>query len=380
MKTLLSAAVLLALALPAHAEDRVWALEEGRTWTWICTSEFHYNAIPITATVDGQTVRRGGNGGWSSGSGSGRSSNPGRSSDPQWETIVLRGTVIGTTPQGNARVEFFVVDAAIEVRFDSNGDHAAWDSRLSRTTDIPGFKKYEAILGARFEAHISPSGAIVAVVDDAWPLPEPIATPAPPTAAQAARPLTKAERARAREVSAAEAAHDPTAAEAWVNMIFGLTPAAAAKSARDVRLPDYERLEATFGGKEPIGRISCVRTKFKSAETQPADPRPAADLNAANDRIVRVAARTLEQVSMDMLLAAEKKGHSWFSREHGCMLKSEMDARSTTAMGGTLVTASFLMETSMKSVGKTGPVATCEPPKDLPVTDFTETRPGSSAR
>lgn len=355
--TLATAALAAALASTACAGDPDWSFKPGQTWTWECKTEFHYVAMPLTTIVDGQVVRRGG--GFNGGGGGTGAQSSGRSSDPQWEGIVLRGTVLNVNKEGTARIEFFVESVSIETRFDSNGDHAQWDSKTSPTTDLVAYKPFEAMVGFRFEATIAADGGLRELKNADWP-------PADP-----ARPVAGKER----EERAASATHAPTPAEAWLNLIFASSPdRASGKYRKTIRIPQEQNVEARYDGKEQVGRISCVRTKLKM---NPAPRRAETTIEVRNTRV----ARTLESVSLDLITGGEKRGHNWFSRDHACMIKVDLYSQTSINMAGTLVTAAFKWDIALKSTGTAGPACGPELPPDgldNPWEPFTPTEPGGS--
>lgn len=348
----LAAAVLL--SAPAVAGDADWAFKPGQVYTYECKTEFHYVAVPLTQTVDGQTVRRGGGFVAPSPSTGGRRRRG--SSDPQWEVVTLRATVLAVNKDGSAVLDFCVESVAIDTRFDDTGDRATWSSKVSPTTDLPGYKKYEAILGCHFGATIAADGTVLDLDRTRWPQ---AAAPAPEPATVAAtrrEPRTAAERLREEQVGAAEAAHDPTSPQAWLSMIFGMSPERAETYQKTLKLPFTEKLDVSYGGKEPVGKVSCVRSKFRtSKEARVQDPADERDLARAT---------TLETFSMDSLRNADKKGHSWFSRDYACLVKSELDSKADVCVSGTIVSAIFRWEVALKGIGKTGALNGPELPPD----------------
>lgn len=355
MKPLFRSLALSALlAAPAVAGDADWGFKAGQVYTYECKTEFHYVAIPVMASVDGQMVRRGG--GFTP-SGPSRPGSSGRrgSSDPQWEVVTLRATVLSVNKDGSAVLDFCVENVSIDTRFDDNGDRATWSSKVSPTTDLPGYKQYEAIVGCHFGATIAADGTVLDLDQARWPTA--VATPAPVTTAVQREPQTKAEIARAREVNAASAAHAPTPAMAWLSLIFSTSPDRVEKWNRTLKMPFTENLDVSYGGKEPVGKIPCVRSKFRTTKG-------ARVQDAADERDI-ARAQTLESFSMESLRNAEKKGHNWFSRDYNCTIKAEMDSKADVSIGGTIVSAIFGWEVTLKAIGKTGPVNGPELPPDF---------------
>lgn len=372
MKPLFASLALTALlAAPAVAGDADWGFKAGQVYTYECKTEFHYVAVPVMASVDGQMVRRGGGFTPSGPSGGGSSGRRG-SSDPQWEVVTLRATVLAVNKDGSAILDFCVEDVSIDTRFDDNGDRATWSSKVSATTDLPGYKKYEAIVGCHFGATIAADGTVLDLDTTRWPAGEAARAPRATTAVQemqdapvtaaAARtsaraPSAAATRERARQVNAASASHDPTPAMAWLSLIFSTSPDRVEKWNRTLKMPFTENLDVSYGGKEPVGKIPCVRSKFRTSKgarvQDPADERDIAR------------AQTLESFSMESLRNAEKKGHNWFSRDYNCTIKAEMDSKADVSIGGTIVSAIFGWEVTLKAIGKTGPLNGPELPPDF---------------
>jgi hypothetical protein len=332
--TLLSTAFLASAASLALAGDPDWRFQKGQTYTYECKTEFHYVATTFTQEVNGQKVQRGGT--YTPGSNSRR----GRrrpSSDPQWETIVLRLTVFDVDKDGNATLEGMIENVRIHTRFDSTGEEGLWDSKTACKTDIPGFKRYEAIRGFRFGARVAPDGTVLAVEDAQYP--EADRAPALP-------------QAREGEQVAGEVTHDPTPAAAWLSMIFEMGPDRG-NWKRRLELPFVEKVEGRTDGKESVGNLVCVRTKLKTSE-EAREPGP--------DRPI---VQSLEQVTLNGLREADKKGRSWFSREHALLVKSEMTSSFSEVAAGALLSATFKWEVELKAIGKVGPAAGPELPPDF---------------
>ncbi|MCE9581997.1 MAG: hypothetical protein K8T20_05720 [Planctomycetes bacterium] len=360
MKSLLPSLALAALlTAPAFAGDADWAFKKGQTYTYECKTEFHYVAVPVTATVNGQTVRRGGGftrGGTTAQAGGRRRG----SSDPQWETIRLRATVLDVDKDGTAWVDFMVETVSIDTRFDDNGDRATWSS-ADRGQRIPtGYRKYAAIVGCSFEARITTDGTILELDRETWP--------------QAPR-LTDKEAASSggnvREENAASAAHDPTPARAWLSLIFSTTPDARDDWKRSIKMPFTEKLDFKPNGMDLVGKTRCVRSQFKTSKE-------------ARERVVEdtdpLRGQTLEAFSMSSLRDSDKKGYNWFSRDYGVTMKAEMATQTSVSIGGTIVSAMYSWEVALKDVGKAGPMAGPALPADwVPAPMPVETKEGGKS-
>lgn len=281
----------LLLAPPAWAGDGPWQFKPGNTYTWDCTTEFHYLQQGMTTALAGN-----GRGGQEGGT---------TTEDPQWETVTLKAVVLAVGDDGAGRLEFTVEAVHIKTRFDSSGDNAEWDSRRSNETDILAFKRYQALRGHRFTAVINPDGTLREVRKAEWPTID--------TAGM--KPARKNER----EERAAGATHDPTDPHVWLNLIFGTTPEARAEWTRTLKLPEDEKLACKSDNTEQVGKYLCARSKLKSSDKERA-VKP-------EDVIVKGGSGGggVGDYAIALCKAAQKKGTAWFSRQAGCMVKVEIE-------------------------------------------------------
>ncbi|KAF0244251.1 MAG: hypothetical protein FD180_2679 [Planctomycetota bacterium] len=308
----LAVAALLVLAPAAFAGDPVWHFKPGKTFTYECTSEFHY--IQFTPGT-GATLQGGAqtNGLSAPGNNGGGTTGGTTTEDPQWETVVLRGTVLSVGDDGSARIEFLVERVSIEVRFDITGVHAKWDSAKSPKTELAGFRKYQAVAGHTFRAIIGPDGSVKEVSNGDWP---------------------KADEAGAvrndkndRENQAADAVHVPTAPSVWLNLVFSTAPRDGAAWEQTLKLPEEEKLSVKSDGTEAIGKHLCAKSRMKSADKERA-------VKAGDVKVE--GARDVAKIASAMIVAAQKKGMSWFSRADGVLVKLDFEGSAELgAVGGT---------------------------------------------
>jgi hypothetical protein len=291
---------------PAFAGDPVWQFKPGQTLTYECTTEFHY-------LQQGMTVARGGHGGTGGGT---------TTEDPQWETVTLKATVLAVGDDGAARLEFAVSAVHIETRFDSSGDHADWDSTKSKETDIVAFKRYQSILGHKFQAIVNLDGTLREVKNAEWGSVD----------TTGMKPLKKNER----EERAASATHDPTDPHVWLALIFGTTPEGKAEWTKTLALPQDEKLAFKADNTETVGKYLCALTKVKSEDKERA-VKP-------EDIVVKGGSGGggVGDYAIALCKAAQKKGEVWFSREAGCLVKLKI-------MGATeLMDAAVMTRTHFK--------------------------------
>jgi len=242
--------------------------------------------------------------------------------DPQWETVTLQALVTAIGDDGAARIAFTVQAVRIETRFDDSGAHAIWDSAKSPTTELAGFKRYEAVLGHRFEAVIGADGEIRELAGADWP---------------AAAPARTA-KVDEREALAANVTHAPTPARAWLDMIFTLTPSGEDAWERSVEIPDAEILSLRADSPEQVAGYNCVRAKAKSRDRK---------------HIVAVPRGSdVGDIALRMCRETAKTGHSWFSPKSGCMVKAELKA-STESGGTSIIFGDFEMTIELKDRGFT---------------------------
>lgn len=311
MRTIFALAA-LTMAVPASAGDACWQFKPGQTFTYELKSEFHYISRPMT------TANRGfGEGGGTT------------TEDPQWEEIVLEAQVVAVGDDGAARINFTIARVRVETRFDSSGDHAEWDSTESKTTDIIGYKRYEAILGHTFQAVIGADGAVREVKNGKYTRPETIGM----------KPLKKNER----EEKAATATHNPTEAEAWLNLIFGMTPETKAAWERKIMIPGEEVLSVMANGTETVGKYAaCAKSKMESKEKNRGVTEKELELNGPSD---------LQRVAAAMVKASEKKGESWFSRKAGCLVKAELEGATEMSSAGQVIRTHIKWDVLLKERG-----------------------------
>ncbi|NUN49021.1 MAG: hypothetical protein HUU15_09360 [Candidatus Brocadiae bacterium] len=318
MRKFVSAAVVFAslvFASSAFAGEPAWRFRPGQTFTYECSTEFHY--VQFTRTVAGQGLTTG--------------ETTTTTEDPQWENVTFKVTVLNVGDDGAARMEFIVESVHIETRFDSSGDHADWDSKKSRETDIIGYKQYQAILGHKFEAVIAADGAIRELKNAAWPVLD----------VSGMKETKKNERAE----RAAKATHPPTPISAWLNLVFSSAPEAGGAWKRTLSIPQEEQLDARADGTETIGKYPCAKSKLKSAEKErglkPGDVKAPANADVA-------------KVAEAMIQAVQKKGDVWFSRQHGCLVKMELEAAAEQSGAGRSTThATMKWGVELKSRGFT---------------------------
>lgn len=309
------AAAALALAIPAFAGEPAWHFKPGQTFTYECQSEFHYVAQANTAALAGPGTQ------------GGRTTT---TEDPQWETVTLKATVLAVGDDGAARIEFVVDGVKIETRFDSSGDHAEWDSSKDKTTDIVGYKRFEAIIGHKFQAIVGADGSIREMKNGAWPKMD----------TTGLKPAKKNER----EERAATATHDPTPSEAWLNMIFCTAPEEKESWKRTLKLGGDENLSVKLDGKETVGKYACVRSKMESSDKNRAVK--AEDLKVAPGGGVA-------EIAMALVNACEKKGMSWFSRQAGCLVKVELEGATEQSSGRDTIRTHFKWNVELKDRGTT---------------------------
>lgn len=319
MRFISTVALAALLAAPAFAGEPSWPFHPGQTYTWECTTEFHYLQQGMTRAVagNGRTTQGGGT----------------TTEDPQWETVTLKATVVAVGDDGAARLQFEVAGVDIKTRFDSSGDNGEWDSSKGKTTDIIGFKRYEAILGHKFSVVVNADGSLREAKDTEWPRID----------TTSMKPLKKNER----EEKAAGATHDPTDVHVWLNLIFGTTPTAAAEWKKTLALPEDEKLLCKADGTETIGKYLCVKTKLKSEDKERA-VKP-------EDIVVKGGSGGggVGDYAIALCKAAQKKGTVWFSRQAGCTVKVEVEGATELADAGFMTRTHFKWGVELKERGAT---------------------------
>lgn len=299
------------LAVPAAA-DPVWRFKPGQTYTYDCSTEWHY--VNRAASMAGN--------GESSGT---------TTEDPQWETVTLNATVVAVGDDGSARINFVVQAVKIETRFDSSGVHAEWDSTKNKATDIVGFKRYEAIVGHKFQAVIGADGSVKEIKNGSWPREN----------TEGLKALKKNER----EEIAAAATHDPTPVEAWLNLVFATAPATGGEWQRTLKMPAEEKLGVKANGRESVGKHhSCFKSKWesigKNRAVKPADLK----LDGPSD---------VADIALALVNACEKKGDTWFSTELGCTVKVELEGATEHSSGRETLITSMKWGVELKGRGTT---------------------------
>ncbi|MCE9582122.1 MAG: hypothetical protein K8T20_06345 [Planctomycetes bacterium] len=313
----LAFAVTAALAAtPAFAGDPVWQFKPGQTFTWECTTEFHY-------LQQGMTIARGGNGGREGGT----------TEDPQWETLTLKATVLAVGDDGAARLEFAVAAMHVETRFDSSGDHADWDSTKSKETDIVAFKRYQAMLGHKFQAIVNLDGTLRDIKNAEWPTID----------TTGMKPTKKNER----DERAASATHDPTDPHVWLTLIFGTTPEGKAEYTKTLQLPQDEKLTFKADNSETVGKYLCSLVQVKSQDKERA-VKP-------EDLLVKSGSGGggVGDYAIALCKAAQKKGSIWFSRQAGCLVKVEITGATELADARVMTRTHFKWGVELKERGFT---------------------------
>ncbi len=314
-----SVALAALLGVPAFAGDPVWQFKPGNTYTWDCSTEFHY-------LQQGMTVAMGGNGRGGQEGGT-------TTEDPQWETVTLRATVLAVGDDGAGRLEFTVQAVHIETRFDSSGDHADWDSSKAKETDIVAFKRYQAIVGHKFSAIVNADGTLREVKNSEWPAID----------TTGMKPAKKNER----EEKAAGATHDPTSASVWLNLIFGTTPENKGEWTRTLKLPEDEKLSCKADNTEQVGKFLCSKSRVRSSDKERA-VKP-------EDVLVKGGSGGggVGDYAIALCKAAQKKGTIWFSKQAGCLVKVEMEGATELAEAGQTTRTHFKWGVELKEKGVT---------------------------
>jgi len=314
MRPFAATLALLALAAaPAFAGDPAWHFKPGQTYTYECRSEFHYVSQPRTVAQAGRGTN--GEGGTTT-------------EDPQWETLVLKGTVLSIGDDGAAKIEFRVESVRVETRFDSSGDHAEWDSTKDKETDIVGYKRYQAIVGCKFTAIINGDGSIRELKDADWP--------------KVDTSSAKPEEKNKREERAAGATHDPTPISAWLNLIFCATPTGEAVSKRTLKIPQEENLDLKANGSETVNKFACEKTKMVSSDKERGVAPKDLEIRQGNG---------VQEIAAALVRACQKKGESWFSRAAGCMVKVELEGATEQSSARDIIRTCFKWDISLKDRG-----------------------------
>jgi hypothetical protein len=310
------AAVLL--AAPAYAGDGPWQFRPGSTFTWECTTEFHYLQQGLTRAMggNGQTI----GGGTTTG-------------DPQWETVTLKATVLAVGDDGAGRLEFEIAAVHIETRFDQSGEHADWDSSKDKETDLVGFKRYQAIVGHKFTAIVNTDGTFREMSGTEFPVVK--------TAGMT--PLKKNER----EEKAAGATHDPTDVHVWLGLIFGTAPQASEEYDIKLHLPNDELFSLKSDRTEQVNKHLCSKAAIKSSDKERGVK--------VEDLIQKAGAggTSLGDFAIALCRAAQKKGTVWFSRKEGCLVQLEMEGATEFGDGRTVTRTHFKWGVELKEKGTT---------------------------
>lgn len=331
----LAAAALLALAPTARAGDPVWQFKPGKTFTYECSSEFHYiQFTPRTeALTAGSSAPRGTAGpqvrpGGRSNADPTRPEGGTTTEDPQWETVVLRGTVLAVGDDGTARIEFVVERVSIEVRFDITGVHASWDSSKASRTDLAAFRPYQAMVGHTFRALVGPDGTVKELSSADWP--------------KADQTGTVRNDRNERENMAADAVHAPTPAAVWLEFLFATAPRGGAAWEQTLRIPQEERLSVKADGTEAVGNHLCVKARMKSADKERMIKPEDLKTEGASD---------VAKFASSMIVAAQKKGTAWFSRAEGALVKLDFEGAAEIGTGTSVTHATMKWGIEMKKQG-----------------------------
>lgn len=328
----LAVAAVLALAPAAFAGDPVWHFKPGKTFTYELTSEFHYIQFTPRPESSGMTANRPGQPGSLTGptapNGGAGPEGGTTTEDPQWETVVLKGTVLNVGDDGSARIEFVVERVAIEVRFDITGIHAKWDSAKSPKTELAGFRKYQAVLGHTFRAIIGPDGTVKELSNADWP--------------KADEKDVARGKKHERENDAADAVHAPTTAAVWLGLLFSTAPRDGATWEQTLSLPQEEKLTVKADGTEAVGKHLCVKSRMKSTDKE----------RGLKPSDVKTEGRgDVAAFASAMIVAAQKKGMSWFSRAEGVLVKLEFEGSAEYGSGTAVTHATMKWGADLKGQG-----------------------------
>jgi hypothetical protein len=314
MRLFTTAVLAVALAPTACAGDPAWQFKPGQTFTYECTSEFHYVMSAATQAL----------------AGNGQSLEMGTTTeDPQWEAVTLKATVLNVGDDGSARIQFEVVGVRIETRFDSSGDHAVWDSSKDKETDLVGYKQYQAILGHKFSAIIGPDGKTREIKMGEWPRIDTTGM--------------KPNRKNEREERAAGATHRPTPTHAWLDLMFHTAPSDKAEFERTLRMPQDEKLAFRNDGSETVGKYACAKMAFRSPDKE----------RGVKPEDLKGKGGDVQDVAMALVEATQKKGTVWFSRKAGCLVKVEMEGATEMGSGGSIIRTHFKWGVELKDRGFT---------------------------
>lgn len=338
MKLSASTAVLaglLACAPAASADPAAWDFKPGRTFSYEVTSEFHYVQLP--PSVAGLDASDGTTRGVSRTAGAptrspfeNRSTQPRsrRTCEPQWEKVTLDGVVLAVGDDGAARIEFRVGHVSIETRFDSSGEHAEWDSKDGKPTDLAGFRPYQAIVGHKFQVIVGRDGNVREIINGNWPAPD-------------LKGTTREEKDARRNV-AADITHAPTPVATWMSILFDTTPRSTPDWTVGLKLMEKENVALRADGTETVLGHDCLRAVLKSADRERV-------LKLDDTKVETVA--DLARLASEMVTAAQKRGNVWFGRRDGCLVKFELDAQAEVSEGGEVTHARMMWTASLKDLG-----------------------------
>lgn len=328
----LAAAALLALAPAAFAGDPIWHFKPGKTFTYECSSEFHYiQFTPRSEALGANSSSPRGTAGprlRPGGQDTTRPEGGTTTEDPQWETVALRGTVLAVGDDGSARIEFVVERVSIEVRFDITGVHASWDSSKSSRTDLAGFRKYQAVVGHTFRALVGADGTVKELSNADWPKGDETGA-------------VRNDR-NERENMAADAVHAPTPAAVWLEFLFATAPRGGAAWEQTLKIPQEEQLSVKADGTEAVGNHLCVKARMKSADKERVI-KPEALKNESPSDVANFAS--------SMIVAAQKKGTAWFSRAEGVLVKLDFEGAAEVGTGTSVTHATMKWGIELKKQG-----------------------------
>jgi hypothetical protein len=233
--------------------------------------------------------------------------------------------VVAVGDDGSARVRFTVQYVAVETRFETTGEHAEWDSRKKPSTSLAGFKRFEAQVGHSFEAIVGPDGSVKKMIGADWP-----------------KPAAAGKRGNEREEFAAGATHDPTPAETWVGVLFSLAPPEKEVGTRDVFVMEKEPLHIHAEGVENAAGYVCSKLRIHSTDRE---VRVEPDkLNKDNDNDV-------QRRALELAKFTRKRGHAWFSRKTGCVVKAELEGHTSHAFGSSALSVTHRWSAELKNHG-----------------------------
>lgn len=229
---------------------------------------------------------------------------------------------------GAARVELAIESVKVETRFDGTGEHGEWDSTKSKTTDLVGFKRYEALLNRKFGAIVNGDGSIREAKDEAWPKVD----------------VSGMKKGKERDEKAAAATHEPTPALTWLHLIFWTAPQGKEVATRAMRLFEDEKMHMHPDGSETVGKYACSKMQIHSV-----DKERQVDAGALN--LPSTIAH--QDFALAYLNATRKRGHSWFSLKSGCLVKAELDASTEGRMGSHAMVMNYTWAVELKDRGLT---------------------------